>query len=210
MTGYVDFAQPIEGYHPSNGESFPWSSWSSCPAPMPPLSLLTTHLEKCLESMAERGIQLGQITSLQIFTTLNKWHGLSTALRDILLSNPKSPKTAISEKISASVLWERAVFAFSARLDAKEIEGVVGLERKKGMSVEERSYLKEAAVALRLAKEVVRIQQRWRANAVAHLNRTRGFSRSLASSATDWPFLLLELLSSASEINHFQVLFLFC
>lgn len=171
---------------------------------MPPLSLLTTHLEKCLESMAERGIQLGQITSQQIFNTLNKWHGLRTVLRDILLSSPKSPKTAISEKISASVLWERAVFAFSARLDAKEIEGLVGLEGKKGMSVEERLYLKEAAIALRLAKEVIRIQQRWKANAVAHLNRTGGFSRSLASSATDWPCLLLELLSSASEINHFQ------
>lgn len=204
LTGYVDFAQSIQGYHPSNGESFPWSSWSSCAVTLPPLSLLTTHLEKCLESMAERGIQLGQITSQQIFITLNKWHGLRAALRDILLSNPKSPKTAISEKISASVLWERAVFAFSARLDAKEIEGLVRLEGKKGMSVKERSYLEEAAVALRLAKEVIRIQQRWKANAVAHLNRTGGFSRSLASSATDWPCLLLELLSAASEINHFQ------
>lgn len=112
---------------------------------------------------------------------------------------------ALSSKVSAAVLWDRAVFDYSAKLDSKEIKGVVGLEGGKiGLSVEERSYLKEAVVALRLAKEVIRVQQQWRGNAVADLNKTGGFSRSLASLSTDWPCLLLELLSSASEIDHFQ------
>lgn len=98
---------------------------------------------------------------------------------------------------------------YSARLNPKEIEGVVGLEgdRKKAMTVEESAYLKEAVVALRLAKEIISVQQGWRASAISDLNRTGGFSRSLTSLATDWPGLLLELLSSASEMDHFQVLF---
>lgn len=159
--------------------------------------------------MAERGIQLGQITSHQIFTTLNKWHGLSHTLRHILQSsNPSSKIGALSSKASASVLWDRAVFAYSARLNTKEIEGLVGLDGdKKGMTVDERSYLKEAVIALRLAKEVISVQQQWRSNAIADLNKTGGISRSLMSSVTDWPYLLLELLSSASEIDHFQVFF---
>ncbi|KAL7168122.1 hypothetical protein ACSBR2_038546 [Camellia fascicularis] len=44
----------------------------------------------------------------------------------------------------------------------------------------------------------------WRANVVKDLNRIGGFSRSLANSATDWPCLLLELLSSATETDYFQ------
>ncbi|KAK9750074.1 hypothetical protein RND81_02G171500 [Saponaria officinalis] len=155
--------------------------------------------------MAERGIELGQITSHQIFTTLNKWHGLSNTLRRILQSNSSS-KISLSGKVSTSVLWDRAVFAHSARLNPKEVEGIVGLEgeRKKVMTVEESSYLKEAVVALRLAKEVIRVQQGWRASVISDLNRTGGFSRSLTSLASDWPGLLLELLSGASEIDHFQ------
>ncbi|KMS96751.1 hypothetical protein BVRB_8g200550 [Beta vulgaris subsp. vulgaris] len=206
LTGYVDFAQSIKEHHPSHNASFPWSSWYSCSSPPPPLSLLKSHLDKCLESMAERGIQLGQITSHQIFTTLNKWHGLSHTLRHILQSsNPSSKIGALSSKASASVLWDRAVFAYSARLNTKEIEGLVGLDGdKKGMTVDERSYLKEAVIALRLAKEVISVQQQWRSNAIADLNKTGGISRSLMSSVTDWPYLLLELLSSASEIDHFQ------
>ncbi|XP_057550360.1 uncharacterized protein LOC130828402 [Amaranthus tricolor] len=203
ITGYVDFAHSIKEHHPSQCESFPWSSWNAATESPPPLSLLRTHLEKCLESLAERGIVLGQITSSQIFTLLNKWHGLSNALRFILeKSNSGSlKKGGALSKVSASVLWERAVFAYSGKWDGKDNEGLAGL---KGMNVEERSYLKEAVMALRLAKEVIRVQQQWRSNAIADLNRNGGFSRSLMISATDWPGLLLELLSSASEIDHFQ------
>ncbi|KAL6311184.1 hypothetical protein AAG906_025773 [Vitis piasezkii] len=52
-----------------------------------------------------------------------------------------------------------------------------------------------------LAKEVIKVQQGWRANAVAHLNLSSGYSRSSANSATDWPCLLLELLSQAAKIG---------
>ncbi|CAL5406251.1 unnamed protein product [Camellia sinensis] len=206
ITGYVDFAQSIEDHHPHHGNSFPWTSWSNCPPPA--LPTLRTQLEHCLESMAQKAVQLGTISSHQIFTTLNKWHGLNTALRRVLQSNALSrstSKTAVSEKASSLVLWSRALFALSARSNVKEIDGVLGLSDKgKSVSVEEASYFREAIVALKLAKEVIRIQQGWRANAVKDLNRVGGFSRSLANSATDWPCLLLELLSSAAETDYFQ------
>lgn len=206
ITGYVDFAQSIKDHHPQHNNSYPWASWSSCDPPT--LSNCKTQLETCLESMTQKGIQLGAITSSQIFSTLNKWHRLDTVLRRILLQNNSNialkSRNAIS-KVSSSVLWDRAVFALSARSNAKEIDEILGLEDKgKSLSVEEASYFREAFVALRLAKEVITMQQGWRACAIAHLNRTGGFSRSLANSCTDWPCLLLELLSKAAEIDYFQ------
>ncbi|KAL9397532.1 hypothetical protein Peur_011785 [Populus x canadensis] len=206
ITGYVDFAQSIKDHHPQHNNSYPWASWSSCDPPT--LSNCKTQLETCLESMTQKGIQLGAITSSQIFSTLNKWHRLDTVLRRILLQNNSNialkSRNAIS-KVSSSVLWDRAVFALSARSNAKEIDEILGLEDKgKSLSVEEASYFREAFVALRLAKEVITMQQGWRASAIAHLNRTGGFSRSLANSCTDWPCLLLELLSKAAEIDYFQ------
>ncbi|KAM7273273.1 hypothetical protein ACFE04_027937 [Oxalis oulophora] len=48
------------------------------------------------------------------------------------------------------------------------------------------------------------MQQTWRSNAIRSLNETGGFSRSLVHSCTDWPCLLLELLSQAAEIGYFQ------
>lgn len=206
ITGYVDFAQSIKDHHPQHNNSYPWASWSTCDPPT--LSNCKTQLETCLESMTQKGIQLGAITSSQIFSTLNKWHRLDTVLRRILLQNNSNialkSRNAIS-KVSSSVLWDRAVFALSARSNAKEIDEILGLEEKgKSLSVEEASYFREAFVALRLAKEVITMQQGWRACAIAHLNRTGGFSRSLANSCTDWPCLLLELLSKAAEIDYFQ------
>lgn len=100
------------------------------------------------------------------------------------------------------------MFTLSARCNAVEIDGVLSLgEKGKSLSMEEASYYREAVVALRLAKEVIKVQHSWRANAIEDLNRTGGFSRSLANSCTDWPCLLLELLSQAAEIGHFQVIF---
>lgn len=161
--------------------------------------------------MAHKGIKLGTISSHQIFSTLNKWHGLNTALRRILHSKSKSVKNVVSDKVSGSVLWERAVFALSARLNAEEIDGLLELRGKgKSLSIEEETYFREALVALKLAKDVIKLQQEWRANAIAHLNRSGGFSRSLANSCTDWPYLLIELLSQAAETDHFQVIVYKC
>ncbi|XP_057955475.1 uncharacterized protein LOC131149231 [Malania oleifera] len=203
ITGYVDFAQSMEDHHPHHNQSFPWSSWSNCPPPT--LPNLRTQLENCLESMAQKAVRLGTVSSHQIFSTLSKWYSLNTTLRRILHSNNSSSPAIRDDKITASVLWDRAIFALSARSNAQEIDGVLELgEKAKAVSVEEASYFREAIVALRLAKEVIKVQQGWRANAVAHLNRTGGFSRSLANSATDWPCLLLELLSAAAEVDYFQ------
>ncbi|XP_034702415.1 uncharacterized protein LOC117927117 [Vitis riparia] len=202
ITGYVDLAQSVKDHHPDHNSSYPWTSWSNCPPPS--LTNLRTQLELCLESMAEKAVRLGTISSQQIFTTLNKWHSLNTALRRIIESN-KSSSNAVSDKISTSALWDRALFALSARWNAAEIDRVMGLgEKGKAVSMEEASYFREAMVGLRLAKEVIKVQQGWRANAVAHLDRSGGYSRSLAHSATDWPCLLLELLSQAAEIGFFQ------
>uniref|UniRef100_A0A2P2LPR5 Uncharacterized protein n=1 Tax=Rhizophora mucronata TaxID=61149 RepID=A0A2P2LPR5_RHIMU len=210
VTGYVDFAQSFKDHHPQHNSSFPWASWSTCESP-PTMVSCKTQLESCLESMAQKGIQLGAITSNQIFSTLNKWHRLDTALRRIILrGNPNfgsKSRDAISRKVSTSVLWDRAIFALSGRSNVKEIDEYLGLGNKeKSLSLEEASYFREAVVALRLAKEVVKMQHGWRANAIAHLNMTGGFSRSLANSCVDWPYLLLEVLSQAAEIDCFMVM----
>nr|GMD55616.1 uncharacterized protein LOC18612356 isoform X2 [Ipomoea batatas] len=194
VTAYVDFAESIKDHHPTYGHSFPWASWSTCPPP--PLSTLRAQLETCLESLAWKGIKLSTISSHQIFTALNKWHGLSAALTQILSADDSvGPRTA--RVPSALKLWERAVLTASARLNAEEIGGLDG-------EAEEGSYNRESLAALKLAKAVIRVQQKWRHNAIKHLNQTGGFSRSLANSTTDWPCLLLELLSSAAEVDYFQ------
>ncbi|XP_050207145.1 uncharacterized protein LOC126656592 [Mercurialis annua] len=207
ITGYVDFAQSIKDHHPDHNSSFPWASWFTCESPA--LSNCKTQLETCLESMAYKGVKLGVITSNQIFTTLKKWHSLDTALRRIILEKGNKiasrSRNGVSDKASGSVLWDRAVFTLSVRSNVEEIDGILELEGNgRSLSLEESSYFRDSIVALRLAKEVINVQQGWRANAIAHLNGTGGFSRSLANSCTDWPCLLIELLSQAAEIDYFQ------
>ncbi|MED6122598.1 hypothetical protein PIB30_041222 [Stylosanthes scabra] len=206
LTGYVDFAESVEGHRPSHGQLFPWGSWSTCPPPS--LSDCRKSLEQCLESMAERGVRMGTITAQQVFATLSKSHGLTEALRRVLLAGGNASKSPVRNKRRASpaVLWDRAIFTTSARCDDAEIDRILGFGEKGkiSMSREEASYFKEAIVALKVAKKVIEVKQGWRANAIAHMNRTGVFSRSLAHSSTDWPCLLLELLSQAAEIDHFQ------
>ncbi|XP_027062493.1 uncharacterized protein [Coffea arabica] len=220
VTGYVDFAENIKDQHPKYGCSFPWASWSNC-QPQPALLSLRNQLEESLESMVIRGIKLGKISSHQIFTTINKWHNPTTAIericglnvinslrinskRDVVKrddserSKRKVSAVAAASSLSSLLnLWDRAVFQLSVRLNAKESFGG-------DVSLMEDSYYREAMAALELAKEVIKVQQGWRANAIKHLNETGGFSRPLAHSATDWPCLLLELLSSAAEVGYFQ------
>ncbi|XP_043696983.1 uncharacterized protein LOC122647682 isoform X2 [Telopea speciosissima] len=201
ITGYVDFGLSVEDHHRIySNQSSPWASWSNVPPPT--LPSLRSQLERCLESMVQRGVRLGTIGPQQVFSTLNKWHSLNSALRSILQNHTHS-STTIDDKVSTS--WSRALFALSARSKANEIDAVLGLDDKgKTLTLEETSYFREALLSLRLAKEVLQIHQSWRANAVSHLNRTGGFSRSLANSSTDWPYLLLELLSAAAEVDNFQ------
>jgi len=71
-------------------------------------------------------------------------------------------------------------------------------------SMEERAYMQEALAALRVAKEALGMQEGWRKEAIREMNRTGRFSRSLANSATDWPCLLLDVLSGVAEEEFFQ------
>lgn len=213
---YVDFAESVKDHHPKYGCSFPWASWSNCPPP--PLLSLRIQLENSLESMARKGIKLGKISSHQIFTTLNKWHNPTTAIQRICGINGdnlrinskrdfgrrdgsgrrKRKASAVAAGSSSGLnLWDMAVFQLSVRLNAEESLG-------SNASLAEDSYYREAMAALELAKKVINMQQGWRMNAIKHLNETGGFSRPLAHSATDWPCLLLELLSSAAEVDYFQ------
>ncbi|GKD06097.1 hypothetical protein Tco_1181071, partial [Tanacetum coccineum] len=205
VTGYIDFGSSVKGNHPSNGNSFPWGSWSNCEKPE--LNTLKNDLESCLEKMAENGVKLGVIGSSEVFRTLKKWHCLDTVLEKIIGVDKGvvGSKRGLSRKVNTLGLWDKAIRVLSVRLKAEEKDGVLGVRGKGGdLSVEEGLYYKEGIVALRLAKEVIRVQQGFRANAVKHLNETGGFSRSLANSATDWPFLLLELLSGAAQADYFQ------
>nr|GEV53759.1 embryo defective protein [Tanacetum cinerariifolium] len=205
VTGYIDFGSSVKGNHPSNGNSFPWGSWSNCEKPE--LNTLKNDLESCLEKMAANGVKLGVIGSSEVFRTLKKWHCLDTVLEKIIGVDKGvvGSKRGLSRKVNTLGLWDKAIRVLSVRLSAEEKDGVLGVRGKGGdLSVEEGLYYKEGIVALRLAKEVIRVQQGFRANAVKHLNETGGFSRSLANSATDWPFLLLELLSGAAQADYFQ------
>ncbi|KAK2388511.1 embryo defective [Trifolium repens] len=191
ITGYVDFAESIKA------QTSPWASWSNLPPPS--LSDCRKNLDQCLEAMAEKALRLGTITSRQIFTSLNKWHGLTTALKRVLNDSG-------SRKGSTAALWDRAVFVMGKECSGDEIDRVLGFgdKEKSVLSVEEGLYFKESVVALKLAKKVIEIQQGFRVNAIANMNRTGEFSRSLTHSSTDWPVLLLDLLSQAAEIDHFQ------
>lgn len=204
ITGYIDFAESIEDHHPKQGQSFPWTSWSICPAPK--LVTLKAQLENCLESMAQKAIKLGTISSHQIFTILTKWHSPTTALNQILNLKDDALKCGMAvrnkkNRVTTSHLWDSAVFKLSVGLSELEMNG----DFDATMNAEEGSYYKEAMAALKLAKEVIKAQAKWRANAIRDLNNKGGFSRSLANSATDWPCLLLELLSLAAEMDYFQV-----
>ncbi|XP_051139208.1 uncharacterized protein LOC127257002 [Andrographis paniculata] len=200
VTGYVDFAESVEDYHPKHGNSYPWASWTTCSQPK--LATLKAQLEHCLESLTHRAIKLGIISSHEIFTTLNKWHSPTTALNQILNMDSSSKVRTVNKKNKLSLLnlWDSAIFKLSAGLSEHELDGVLD----KRITGEEISYYKEAIVALKLAKEVIQCQERWRKNAILHMNNEGRFSRSLANSATDWPCLLIELLSLAAEVDYFQ------
>lgn len=89
----------------------------------------------------------------------------------------------------------------SSQAKTDEIDEILGFND--AVTVEEKSYFREAMLSLRLAKEVITVHNKWRANAVSHLNHTGEYSRSLANSCTDWPCLLLDILSSSAELDYF-------
>ncbi|XP_039126132.1 uncharacterized protein LOC120262134 isoform X2 [Dioscorea cayenensis subsp. rotundata] len=177
VAGYVDFS--------GGGGAIPWAA--SQPRD---LRELRDALEGEIESMVDRGVRLGAIGARGVLSVLNRRLGILSALRRLTNTDPSSKSSSITS------LWNKAVIARMRLVDIEELEG--------GHSKEEVAYMKEAAAALRVAKEVVELHQEWRKEAVRELNRKGGFSRSLAHSVTDWPCLLLEILSGAAESDLFQ------
>ncbi|KAM0932340.1 putative P-loop containing nucleoside triphosphate hydrolase [Dioscorea sansibarensis] len=178
VAGYVDFS--------GGGGAVPWAA--SQPRD---LRELRDALESEIEFMVDRGVRLGAIGARGVLSVLNRRLGILSALRRLTNTDPSSKSSSIT------ALWNKAVIV---RMRVVNIEGLEG-----GHSKEEVAYVREAAAALRVAKEVVELHQEWRKEAVRELNRKGGFSRSLAHSATDWPCLLLEILSGAAESDLFQM-----
>ncbi|KAK9133203.1 hypothetical protein Scep_012731 [Stephania cephalantha] len=205
FTAYVDLARAI---HPDPLHPYPWTSWAFNTLSDPPnLASLRSLIELSLEELVQNGVRLGCIGSQQVFSTLNKWHGINAALRRIISQAKDVDSGGLADgKVPVSVLWSRAVLSMGSRLSGGEIDRVLGIGDDKGrvLTVEEKGYFREAMLSLRVAKEVIGIHEKWRANAVADLNRSGGYSRSLANSATDWACLLVELLSVNAELDHFQ------
>ncbi|XP_078171011.1 uncharacterized protein LOC144565205 isoform X1 [Carex rostrata] len=197
ITAYVDFS-------PDPTAPLPWAVASSQTSmvPLPPsLSSLSDRLDQSLESLTNHAILLGKVGSRDIFTALNKWHGLHKTLHQI--AGPSTSSSTCNSAGQLFSLWSKAVLSRMHRLASKETDSLLTSTSKK-YSMEEVAYIKEAVAALTLAKEILEMQKNWRCESVRHLNRTGNFSRSLSNMATSWPCLLIEILSEASEVDFFQ------
>jgi hypothetical protein len=198
ITAYVDFS-------PDPSSLLPWGaaiSQTGMGIPPPSLSSLSERLDQSLESLTDQAILLGKVGSRDIFTVLNKWHGLHKTLHQI--ARPSTSSSARNSASQLSLLWSRAVLSRMHKMTLKEIDSFLTKASKK-YTMEEVAYIKEAVAALALAKEILEMQKGQRSESVRHLNHTGNFSRSLANMATSWPCLLIEILSEASEVGFFQV-----
>lgn len=192
-------------FSPDPTAPLPWAAASSQTSmvPLPPsLSSLSDRLDQSLESLTNHAILLGKVGSRDIFTALNKWHGLHKTLHQI--AGPSTSSSTCNSAGQLFLLWSKAVLSRMHKLESKETDSLLTSTSKK-YSMEEVAYIKEAVAALTLAKEILEMQKNWRRESVRHLNRTGNFSRSLSNMATSWPCLLIEILSEASEVDFFQV-----
>ncbi|WVZ64146.1 hypothetical protein U9M48_013710 [Paspalum notatum var. saurae] len=198
---FVDFLHPT----PRSTSSAPWSLLHENTAP-PSLPDLRRRLESALEGLARAAVLRGAVGSKDVLAALSRFHGLSTALSRLSGAPATRPSAASvparrSSATSVPALWTRAVLA-AVRRDEDTFR--IGENDATNCSMEERAYMQEAMAALRVAKEVLGVQEGWRKEAIRDMNRTGRFSRSLANSATDWPCLLLDVLSGAAEEEFFQ------
>ncbi|CAL5075072.1 unnamed protein product [Urochloa decumbens] len=202
---FVDFLRPTPA-SPSSPAAAPWSLLLPADPAPPSLPDLRRRLESALEGLARAAVLRGAVGSKDVLAALSRSHGLSTALSR-LAGGPAARSSATSvparrsSATSMPALWSRAVLATVRRDDAvfRIDEGEAA-----NCSMEERAYMQEAMAALRVAKEVLGMQEGWRKEAIREMNRTSRFSRTLANSATDWPCLLLDVLSGAAEEEFFQ------
>lgn len=168
---------------------------------MPPsLPSLRLRLESALEELTRAAVLRGAVGSKDVLAALSRSHGLHTVLSR--LAGPASRRGQATN--SVPVLWARAVLAATSSARGDDPTFRIGEGEVPNCSMEERAYMQEAMAALRVAKEVLGMQEGWRKEAVREMNRTGRFSRPLANSATDWPCLLLDVLSGAAEEDFFQ------
>ncbi|XP_011628196.1 uncharacterized protein LOC18447323 [Amborella trichopoda] len=220
-TAYLD----LHSLHSNNNHprQQPPPQWHHSP-PTISLTSLRIHLEQSLEALTLKAIRLGSISSSQVYTTLLKWHGIDSALRQILnqYTNHALPRAHTADlwrlvistlhKGNQSLETERRARLAELRdwFDVLSPDSSVYVHPKGGgfgldvKNKDEEACFEEALLALRLAKEVLCRKEKWREGAIRELNRNGGFSRSLTNAATDWPSLLLELLSASSELGFFQ------
>jgi hypothetical protein len=195
----VDFLHPApcSPAHPTTAA--PWSLLADAPPSLPSLRL---QLESALEELTRVAVLKQAVGSKDVLAALSRSHGLHTALSR--LAGPPARRGTSS----VPVLWARAVLAANspARGDDHPTFRIAEGDAP-NCSMEETAYMKEAMAALRVAKELLRMQEGWRKEALREMNRTGRFSRPLANSATDWPCLLLDVLSGAAEVDSFQVEF---
>ncbi|PAN11731.1 hypothetical protein PAHAL_2G210200 [Panicum hallii] len=198
---FVDFLHPTL----ASPAAVPWSLLPADLAP-PTLPDLRRRLESALEGLARAAVLRGAVGSKDVLAALSRFHGLSTVLSrlaggPVARSSATSVPARRSSATSVPALWSRAVLAAVRRDDATFR---IGEGEATNCSMEERAYMQEAMAALRVAKEVLGMQEGWRKEAIREMNRTCRFSRSLANSATDWPCLLLDVLSGVAEEEFFQ------
>jgi hypothetical protein len=192
----VDFLHPA----PSTPAHATAAPWSLLPDDAPPsLPSLRLQLESALESLTRVAVLKQAVGSKDVLAALSRSHGLHAALSR--LAGPSARRGTSS----VPVLWARAVLAANSSAQADHPTFRIGEGEAPNCSMEETAYMKEAMAALRVAKEILRMQEGWRKEALREMNRTGRFSRPLANSATDWPCLLLDVLSGAAEVNFFQV-----
>ncbi|XP_035816536.1 uncharacterized protein [Zea mays] len=199
---FINFLHPS----PSSPAAAPWSLLPADPASPHSLHDLRLRLESALEGLARAAVLCGAVGSKDVLAALSRNHGVSTALSRLLIppatrSSATSVPARRSSSTSVPALWSRAVLAAVHRDDTAFC---IGEGEATSCSMEEKAYMQEAMAALRVAKEVLGMQEGWRKEAIREMNRTGRFSRSLANSATDWPCLLLDVLSRAAEEEFFQ------
>uniref|UniRef100_A0ACD5XUP9 Uncharacterized protein n=2 Tax=Avena sativa TaxID=4498 RepID=A0ACD5XUP9_AVESA len=194
FTAFVDFLHPAPS-SPAHGTAAPWSLLADTTPSLPSLRL---QLESALEELARAAVLSGAVGSKDVLAALSRSHGLHTSLSR--LAGPAARRGTNS----VPVLWARAVLAATSSARGDDPTFRIGEGDAPNCSMEETAYMKEAMAALRVAKELLRMQEGWRKEALRQMNKTGRFSRPLANSATDWPCLLLDVLSGAAEEKLFQ------
>ncbi|XP_052166676.1 uncharacterized protein LOC127783526 [Oryza glaberrima] len=193
---FVDFLRP--------GSDAPWSLLlPAAEGAAPSLADLRLRLESALEGLARDAVLRGAVGSKDVLAALSRSHGLHTALTR--LAGPAARRGGRGGGgYPVPTLWARAVLAASSSAHGDDSTFCIGEGEATNCSMEEKAYMQEAMAALRVAKEVLGMQEGWRKEAVREMNRTGRYSRPLANSATDWPCLLLDVLSGAAEVDFFQ------